>query len=75
MQVAPDALPRLAGACRALTRSDDYANARSARTLFERWLIKQAAFGAGGTLTDAALEAALAEDNLASPAKHPMGFA
>lgn len=75
VQVAPDALPRLAGACRALTRSDDYANARSARTLFERWLIKQATLGAGDTLTDAALEAALAEDALASPVKRPMGFA
>lgn len=47
----------------------------SARTLFERWLIKQAALGAGDTLSDAALEATLAEDNLASPAKRPMGFA
>ena len=73
--VAEDARERLSGACRALTRAPGYANARSARTLFERWLIKQAALGAGGTLTDAALEAALAEDNLASPAKHPMGFA
>ena len=73
--VAGDARERLSGACRALTRAPGYANARSARTLFERWLIKQATLGAGGTLTDAALEAALAEDNLASPAKHPMGFA
>lgn len=73
--VAEDARERLAGACLALTCAPGYANARSARTLFERWLIKQATLGAGGTLTDAALEAALAEDNLASPAKHPMGFA
>lgn len=73
--VAEDARERLSGACLALTRTPGYANARSARTLFERWLIKQATLGAGGTLTDAALEAALAEDNLASPAKHPMGFA
>lgn len=73
--IAEDARERLSGACRALTRAPGYANARSARTLFERWLIKQAALGAGGTLTNAALEAALAEDNLASPAKHPMGFA
>ena len=73
--VAEDARERLSGACLALTRAPGYANARSARTLFERWLIKQATLGAGGTLTDAALEAALAEDNLASPGKHPMGFA
>lgn len=73
--VAGDARERLSGVCRALTRAPGYANARSARTLFERWLIKQATLGAGGTLTDAALEAALAEGNLASPAKHPMGFA
>ena len=73
--VAEDARERLSGACLALTRAPGYANARSARTLFERWLIKQATLGAGGTLTDAALEAALAEDNSASPGKHPMGFA
>ncbi|WP_293844575.1 hypothetical protein [uncultured Parolsenella sp.] len=73
--VAEDARERLSGACRALTRAPGYINARSARTLFERRLIKQAAFGTGGTLTDAALEAALAEDNLASLAKNPMGFA
>ena len=73
--VAEDARERLSGACHTLTRAPGYANARSARTLFERWLIKQATLGAGDTLADAALEAALAEDNLASPAKRPMGFA
>lgn len=73
--VAEDARERLSGACRALTRALGYASARSARTLFERWLIKQTTLGAGDTLADAAPEAALAEDNLASPAKRPMGFA
>ncbi len=73
--VAEDARERLSGAYHALTRATGYANDRSARTLFERWLIKQAALGAGDTLSDAALEAALAEDNLASPAKRPIGFA
>lgn len=73
--VAEDDRERLSGACHALTRAPGYANARSARTLFELWLIKQAALGAGDTLSDAALEATLAEDNLASPAKRPMGFA
>lgn len=74
VSVAADVHARLGEACRALTRGPDYANARSARRLFGRWLVKQATLGGGETLTLAALEAALAEEDLAVGSRLAIGF-
>ncbi len=74
VRVASDARTALATACRALVREPGYANARSARTLFSRWLVKQATLGGGANLTLAALEAACAQDASAGSLRCPMGF-
>ena len=63
-------------ACRALVHNEGYGNARSARKLFDRWLVGQARRGGGRVLTVAALEGALAESDVLDVSGRPsIGFA
>ena len=76
LEVDARAEETLLDACQALVRGEGYGNARSARKLFDRWLVKQACAGGGRVLSVAALDAARAEAEAARVGeKRPLGFA